>query len=193
MPGASPTARPVPVGAGRRPAWTCVDARSATLVAPEGPAEASQQVVEARSARRPRAAGGAPEEPTEHPGDVRHVLLGRLVEATVRDLTVGREHVDDLRQERGEQRQERGDVEPAPGRQTLDLVLAERGPEPLRVDRLVGAAPDPRVDRPAHPRTLELADQVVQPALVLDRPGEVSELVWVDTSGRTRVPKRAEH
>ena len=66
-------------------------------------------------------------------------------------VPVGRQHVDDLRQEGREHRQELGDVEPGPGRQLLDRV----GPERLRralPGRLAGSAPSPTHESTASPR-----------------------------------------
>ena len=57
---------------------------------------------------------------------------------------LGRQHVDDLRQEGGQQRQQRRDVDAALGREALDLVRPECGAELLRIDRLVRAGAHPR-------------------------------------------------
>ena len=78
---------------------------------------------------------------------------------------------------------------PALGRQPLDLVVAERGAEPLRVDGLVRPVADPVSTWSPQPGVAELADQAVEPALVLDRRRQVPELVRVERRRSTAVPR----
>ena len=129
------------------------------------------------------AAAGAAEQPAEHPGcrvraavateqaaehaaEVRHAARPRCSRPPSGTLPVGREHVDDLRQERREHRQQLADVDARAARQLLDRVRAERLAERARVDRLVRPGRRPSESTcPAEPAGLELAEEAVDPAV----------------------------
>ena len=135
MPAASARPWPRTADAGRGPAWTSVEGASPPLVSGGvSPPRPAKQVVEiARAAGRGRTAGarrataqGTTEQSAEQSAQVRHRGAGRLVEPTGRRRPVLGQHVDDLRQEHREHRQQRADIDARSRRQLLDRVRAER-------------------------------------------------------------------